>query len=359
MAPSTLPWSIEPSVAEAVLERLKAAKSVLLPTHQNVDADGLASPLAITLALQQFGVRATPVVSDGELPTSLRFLPGIEHVVVYGEQPLPEYDLICLADCSDRKRLGRFYSDDPRRIDGTVPIINIDHHITNDHFGQLNIVVPMAASASEIVADLLALWGTELTLDIAQCLLAGIYGDTLGLRTPATTSRTLRTSANLVDAGANPAVIVDQLFRLKSRSTVCLWTHVLSNVQWTGPLIWTEVSPEILASCGAVPSEAEGLVNFLAGTEGSRAAAIFYATEGGWRASVRSLDEAVDVAAISSVFGGGGHPRASGFQITGDSEHQRRVIDIAARLAALDTGPNGAGLPELRAAKASFSAANP
>ncbi len=348
------PWSVDPGLASDVLARLRSAKSILLPTHQNVDADGLSSPLAITLALKQFGVVATPVIGDGELPSSLRFLPGIENVLVYGERPLPEFDVLCMADCSDRRRLGRFYSDDPSRVDGSIPIINIDHHITNDHFGELNVVEPQAASASEIVAELLGLWGTELTRDIAQCLLAGIYGDTLGLRTPATTSRTLRTSADLVDAGANPAEIVDQLFRLKPRSTVCLWTRVLSNVRWTGSLIWTEVSPEILAECGAVPSEAEGLVNFLAGTEGSRAAAILYVSEGGWRASVRSLDEAVDVAAIASVFGGGGHPRAAGFQITGDDAQKERVIETAARLTDLDTGKEGRGLEQLRAEKASF-----
>lgn len=349
-------WSVEPGLASDVLARLRAAKSVLLPTHQNVDADGLSSPLAITLALKQLGVKATPVVSDGELPNSLRFLPGIEKVLVYGERPLPEYDLLCLADCSDRRRLGKFYGDDPSRVDGSIPIINIDHHITNDRFGTLNVVEPQAASASEIVAELLGQWGTKMTRDIAQCLLAGIYGDTLGLRTPATTSRTLRTSADLVDAGANPAEIVDQLFRLKSRSTVCLWTRVLSNVRWTGSLIWTEVSPQILAECGAVPSEAEGLVNFLAGTEGSRAAAILYASENGWRASIRSLDEAVDVAAIASVFGGGGHPRAAGFQITGDDAQKDRVIGVAARLTDLDTGSEGPGLEQLRAEKAEFGA---
>lgn len=352
-APTT--WSISPDLASATLARLRAAKTVLLPTHQNVDADGLASPLAITLALKQLGVDAFPLISDGEMPSSLRFLPGIEHVLVYGEHPLPEYDLLCLADCSDRRRLGRFYSDDPTRVDGNVPIVNIDHHITNDLFGEINVVEPKAASASEIVADLLGIWGTELTRDVAQCLLAGIYGDTLGLRTPATTSRTLRTSADLVDAGANPAEIVDHLFRLKSRSTVCLWRRVLSNVQWTGPLIWTEVSPRILTDCGAVPSEAEGLVNFLAGTEGSRAAAILYAAEGGWRVSLRSLDEAVDVAAIASVFGGGGHPRAAGCQITGGDAEKQRFLETTARLGALDTGQEGDGLDQLRQTRAEIS----
>jgi phosphoesterase RecJ-like protein len=327
-------WTLDSEAAEEALARFKEARRVLMPTHQNVDADGLASPLAIMHALSQCGIDVLPVISDGQLPQSLRFLPGIERVCVYGQDTLPEYDLICLADCSDRRRLGAFYSDDESRIDGPTPIINIDHHVTNDRFGVVNIVEPMAASTAEIVAELLKLWGTRLTAPIAQCLLAGIYGDTLGLRTEATTSRTMRTAAELVDAGANPVPIVDALFRLKPKSTVCLWERALNRVQWTGALIWTELTDEILSSCGAQPDQAEGLVNFLAGTEGSRAAAILYPAENGWRVSMRSLSEEVDVAKIASEFGGGGHPRAAGCTIIGgDLEKQvflRRVGEVAA-----------------------------
>ena len=331
-------WQIDAVAAAEALALLKSASTVLMPTHQNVDADGLASPLALAMALEQLGVRAIPLVSDGDLPKNLRFLPGIERVACYGADPLPAYDLLCLADCSDRRRLGAFVADDPNRFAGGVPIVNIDHHVTNDRFGKINIVEPAAASTAEVVADLLRLWETTLTPDIAQCLLAGIYGDTLGLRTPATTSRTIRTAADLVDAGANPTPVVDHLFRLKPRSTVCLWRRALDAVQFTGALIWTELTEDILAECGAVQAEAEGLVNFLAGTEGTRAAAILYANEQGWRVSLRSLQEDIDVAAIAKVFGGGGHPRAAGVQVVGDEAEKQRFLTAVAELAAGVTG---------------------
>jgi phosphoesterase RecJ-like protein len=177
-----------------------------------------------------------------------------------------------------------------------------------------------------------------MTVDIAQCLLAGIYGDTLGLRTEATTARTMRTAADLVDAGANPAAITDALFRLKPASTVCLWEQALRNVRWTGALIWTEVTRTSLSTCKAKALEAEGLVNFLAGTEGSRAAAILYQADDGWRVSLRSLLDEVDVAAIATVFGGGGHPRAAGCQVTGGKAEKRRFLKTVAKLAAGSTG---------------------
>jgi phosphoesterase RecJ-like protein len=323
-------WSLDENLAAETLRTLQRARRILIPTHQNVDADGLATALAIIHALESHGVDAVPIVSDGQLPSNLAFLPGIERVKRYGIDEVPEYDLLCLVDCSDKRRLGAFYRDDPTRVDGSVPIVNIDHHVTNDHFGVVNVVIPDAASTAEIVTDLIRLWGCPITTDIAQCLLAGIYGDTLGLRTEATTSRTMRTAADLVDAGANPATITDSLFRLKPRSTVCLWEHALRRVQWTGSLIWTEVAKADLTDCNAQASEAEGLVNFLAGTEGSRAALIMYATDDGWRVSMRSLPNDVDVASIAAEFGGGGHPRAAGCQVIGGEAERTTFLERVA-----------------------------
>lgn len=308
---------IDPDAADAALGLLSSARQVLVPTHQNVDADGLATPLALMHALKPQGIEIIPLVSDGKLPKSLKFLPGVKHVLRYGVDPLPDFDLICMLDCSDRRRLGDFYNDDPGRVEGNYPIINIDHHVTNDRYGVVNIVVPQAAATAEIMAELLKYWGITLTKTIAQCLLAGIYGDTLGLRTDSTRSWTMRTSAELVDAGANPAAITDALFRLKPKSSVCLWEHALRKVAWEGRLIWTEVNRETLTTCGADPSEAEGIVNFLSGTDGSRAAAMLYQNENGYRVSMRSLSDDIDVAVIASVFGGGGHPRAAGCVVEG------------------------------------------
>lgn len=328
-------WKIDPREAAAARARLHGARVVLMPTHQNVDADGLSSPIAMRQALAQVGVDAYPLVTDSAIPSSLKFLPDIDAVLVYGRDPLPDYDLICTIDCADRKRLGQFSKDEAEKLNGSFPIVNIDHHVTNDRFGEVNIVIPDAAAAAEIVAELLRAWGTELTPAIAQALLAGLYGDTLGLRTPSTTSQTIRTVADLVDAGGDLMPVVDYLFRLKPRSTVCLWEHGLSNVAWSGPIIWTELTRAGFQDCGAAMDEAEGFVNFLAGTQGSRIAVILYQDEDerGWRVSMRSLESDVDVSAIAAEFGGGGHPRAAGLHLDGSTTADkdaflRRVAEL-------------------------------
>ena len=331
--PAAAAWSIDQATADGALAILRGATRVLVPTHQNVDADALASAIALCVALESVGVEAVPVISDGHLPHSLMFLPFLDRVLVYGRDDMPAFDVLCLADSSDRRRLGGLQTDHPDWFDGSIPIVNIDHHVTNDRFGVINIVFPEAASTAEIIAELIRAWGVPLNQPIAQCLLAGIYGDTLGLRTSATTARTMRTAADLVDAGANPEPIVDGLFRVKPRSSVCLWEHALREVEWTGSVIWTELTDRMFASCGAVPSEAEGLVNFLLGTEGSLVAAILFANESGWRVSLRSLPPDVDVAAIAAEFGGGGHPRAAGCTIVGGEEDKRRFLERVAERA--------------------------
>lgn len=329
-------WAIDPADAAAALEVLRGAKTVLMPTHQNVDADGLSSPLAMRLALAEYGVEAYPVITDGDLPSNLRFLPGIESVLIYGQDELPDYDLICLIDCADRKRLGNFAKDDPTRLDGSVPIVNIDHHKTNSRFGVVNIVEPEASSSGEIVAEIFKLWGLEITVDMARNLLAGIYGDTLGLRTPSTTPHTIRTVADLVECGAELEPVVDHIFRLKPRSTICLWEHALHNIRWNGPIIWTEMTREGFEQCGAEMSEAEGIVNFLSGTQGSRVAVILYQDEDkqGWRVSLRGLEKNLDVSAIAAHFGGGGHPLAAGAHVEGGEAEKQAFIQKVAELVA-------------------------
>ena len=339
-------WTIDPADAEAALVRLRNARTVLMPMHQNVDADGLSSPIAMRLALAGYGVDAYPLITDGDFPSNLRFLPEIGSVLVYGKDELPEYDTLCLIDCADRRRLGNFAKDDPSRLDGHIPIVNIDHHITNDRFGIVNIVEPEASSAAEIVAEVLKLWRAEITEDIARALLAGIYGDTLGLRTPSTTPHTIRTVADLVERGAELEPVVDQLFRLKPRSTICLWEHALHNVEWTGPIIWTEMTRDGFQQCGAEMVEAEGIVNFLAGTQGSRVAVILYQDEDrqGWRVSLRGLEKTIDVAAIAAQFGGGGHPRAAGARVEGGEAEKRAFIERVSEIVASIPEPAGVSL---------------
>ena len=105
-------WQVDVAAAEDALSTLLSANSVCFPTHQNVDADGLSSALALLEGLRRKGGNGFVLISDGKFPRYLSFLPG-RNRVIYGKDELPDYDMLCLVDCSDQRRLGKFYTDDP------------------------------------------------------------------------------------------------------------------------------------------------------------------------------------------------------------------------------------------------------
>jgi phosphoesterase RecJ-like protein len=279
--------------------------------------------------------RPAAVVASGDaaLPNNLRFIAGSERITELDDALVKAADLVIFVDCSDISRLGPLYYRLANELERHRPTINIDHHVTNARFGEFNIVIPEAAATAEIIAGMATELGIEFDVKRATTLLVGIYGDTLGLRTPSTTPATMRVSAELLGAGANLDAIVDALFRMKPYSTVALWAAALQRTQWRGALIWTEVDADMLKRAGADRTEAEGLVNFLAGTVGARAAALLYEEPSGWRVSMRSLTPDVNVAEMLQRFNGGGHPRAAGAKLAPGPDARDHFLDnIAAQL---------------------------
>jgi len=328
-----------PAAAHQLRDLIRNARSPVILTHANPDADAVASALGMRTLVRSFGVEPALVASgDAALPSNLEFLDGATDVKRADDDAVSASDLLILVDCSDASRLGPVFYRLAGEFERTRTIVNVDHHISNQRFGTFNLVVPESASTSEIVVGLFDELGIEIEQESATTLLAGIYGDTLGLRTPSTTPGSMRTAAELIEAGADLDSIVDALFRLKPYSTICLWAEALQRTQWRGSLIWTQIDPEMLTRTEADRAEAEGIVNFLAGTVGARASAILYQESWGWRVSMRSLAEDIDVARLLGLFGGGGHARAAGARLdAGEDARERFLDDVASRL-----GPRGA-----------------
>jgi bifunctional oligoribonuclease and PAP phosphatase NrnA len=325
---------------EAVWKIISSARTVLVLTHANPDADAVASSLALTDILFRSGGVAIPVLEDRVLPESLEYLPGVQYLASPEGLGITTVDLVVIVDCADLMRLGRLYELHPDWFSGAIPIVNIDHHVTNAHYGAVNLVDPSAAATCEVLSVLFLSLGLEITTDVATCLLSGIYGDTLGLRTPSTTSRTFRVVAALLERHADLGTVVDYLFRLKPFSTVKLWAQALDRAEQLGGIVWTEITPEMLAASGAVPSEGEGIVNFLSGTMGAKVAILFYLQPDGWRVSLRSIAEGIDVAELARLYFGGGHNRAAGCRLQpGIATRDAFLHDIAERIRTLDQEP--------------------
>ena len=322
---------------EEVWRLISSASRTLVLTHANPDADAVASVLAVADALAARGQQVTPSTGDGTLPSALEFLPGSERIVDPRGLLISDYDVLVMLDCAEAHRVGGLYHVHREWFDGRIPVVNVDHHVTNPHFGAASIVDASAAATCEILACLFLELDLPMHPDVATCLLAGIHGDTLGLRTPSTTSRTLRVVAELLDRGADQVKVIDHLFRIKPFTTVKLWGLALSRAQMIGDLVWTEVTPEMLEASGAVPAEGEGIVNFVTGTAGARAGALFYKQPDGWRVSLRSIGEDVDVSALARLYGGGGHARAAGCTLRpGEDARQAFLQDISERITLME-----------------------
>lgn len=318
---------------------MSKAEKLLVATHAHPDADAVASALAVADMLVEKGKVAIPVVGDGELPDTLVFLPGAERLRNPDEIAREEFDTIVVVDCAELHRMGPLYYKHNAWFDGSIPLVSVDHHVTNSGFGVATVVDSKAAATSEILTLMFLELELPINRAVATCLAAGIYGDTLGLKTPSTTSRTLRVAADLVDLKADTLSIVDSLFRVKPYSTVRLWGLALRRAAVLGPVVWTEITPDMLKESGARSSEGEGIVNFIAGTREATVGVLLYQNPSGWRASLRAIADNVDVAKLAQLYGGGGHSRAAGCSLpSGESSRDAFLRDISRRVAEIDAG---------------------
>jgi bifunctional oligoribonuclease and PAP phosphatase NrnA len=323
-----------PSESKQIAELVLPARNILAISHSNPDADAVASLMAFKRAFESNECSITLVLGSGTVPESISFLPGIDQVTRLEDVDAAGCDLIIMVDCADEGRAGEIGERVIKQATGKTPIINIDHHVTNTRFGTVNLIDAEAAATCEILALLFEDLDLSFDADLATMLFTGIQGDTLGLRTPSTTGRTLEVSAALLRAGADLDTIVDYLFRIRPFSTLKLWGLALSRAEVTDTLVWTEVTPEMLEASGADESEGEGIVNFLAGTKGARAAALLYQKPDGWRVSLRSLADDVNVAELAALYGGGGHSRAAGCSFEGGTQARDEFLNtIAERIA--------------------------
>jgi phosphoesterase RecJ-like protein len=204
-----------------------------------------------------------------------------------------------------------------------------------------NFIDSSAAATAEIVYLLARAWDLPIGPEAATCLLAGIYGDTLGLQTTSTSPRLARVVGDLLAAGADLTSLVNNFYRSRPFPTVKVWGAVLDNAAWCGGVVWSQITPEILAAAGASEGESGGVINFLTGTRGARATVLLHRGEGEWRAGLRTLVEAVDVAKIAEQFGGGGHRKAAGCRIVGDEAERDAFLREVDRLSAAQVAAAG------------------
>ena len=304
------------TVQKQIQEKLHNSKNPLILSHMRPDGDAIGSIVGLGLVLKKAGKTPCLVLEDG-LPAKYRFLKGSELVV---KKPAESNDLTLVLDCSDLRRLGDSFS-------GLVVDINIDHHITNENFGEINFVLPEYPATCAILAKFLPDWDYPLDLDSSSALLMGIVTDTIGYRTSNVTPETLRQSALLMESGASLSDIYNQALVSQTFPASLIWGFALSRLVRENGLVWTVITLDDRKKAKYIGRDDADLTNILSAIEGSDVSLVFNEQNSGkvkvsWRSNAP-----YDVSKIAQQFGGGGHPQASGAEFEGTLEEvENKVI---------------------------------
>jgi phosphoesterase RecJ-like protein len=246
-------------------------------------------------------------------------------------------DLLVVCDCGDLERIGSVLLEHAELFE-RVPIVNIDHHVSNPNFGTVDWVDAEAAATCELATLLLPhldLGFDVLDGDIAQLLTAGLVFDTANFAHSNTTPRTLRVTSELVAAGAELPMIARRIYRTKANAQLELFGRVLSRLQTSddGSMIWSDVGDADFAAVGATRQMSEGLIDMLAQSATAEVAILFKDVDDHTRLSVRTRDDGVDATTLTGAFGGGGHARAAGATVELPLADARpAVLEVARKL---------------------------
>jgi len=300
---------------------IRSAHCPLLICHIAPDGDAIGSLTGLGRALRQMGLEPIMACSD-PIPARFNYIPGVSAIV---QDVSVAFDLIISLDCSDLKRLGHF-SQMPTF--GGVPLLNVDHHLTNLGFGDVNLVDPHASSAAEIVLWLLEHMALPLDAELATCLLTGIVADTRGLRTSNVTIQVMDAVLRLMRAGASLSYVTHHSLDYRPTSAIRLWGAALSQLQIEGRVIWASIPLAVRRAVGYVGNGDAGLVSFLVSADDADVAVVFVERDDGRiEVSLRAMP-GFDVAQVALQLGGGGHALAAGCNLPGPPEEaQARVLD--------------------------------
>ncbi len=314
--------------AEAVQSTLSKAVRIACVCHRGPDGDAIGSLVGIALLIEQaYPGKKVMLWCTDEVTETFTFIQGAQRIVV--PEPLNAGDVVVTVDCAEPK-MTEMQETHPQMFDGTYPLIMIDHHQGNPLFGTVNILVPEAASAAEIVVQLADMLKWDITPDMATALLTGVYTDTGGLLHSNTTAQVYRTVARLLRAGARQQQIVNAVFRTAKLSTLKLWGRVLEKISVTdeGGAVSAVTEGDFRAT-GADYSELAGAIDYVNAVPGMRFSMVLSERDGKVKGSLRTLRDDVDVAAMAGKLQGGGHKRAAGFAVSGKlkSEMRWKVVE--------------------------------
>jgi len=298
-------------------EAIGSSPDLVLVCHVNPDGDALGSMVGVALAARAAGKKV--VASFGapfDLPSTYRFL---DLSVVTPPDTVPERPSVMVSfDAGSLDRLGELAQ---AAADAETMIV-IDHHATNEGFGDINVIDPAASATAEMALDLLDRLGWAMDADIATALLSGIVTDTGRFQYSNTTPKTLRAAARMVEAGARPEVIGRHVYEETPFGYLAVSSAVLGRARLDPDrrMVWSVLRRSDLEQAGIGAGDVDPLIDGIRTARESDVALLVKEVDDRTvKASLRSRGR-VDVGAIAVELGGGGHHNAAGFTFDGSPE---------------------------------------
>lgn len=357
------------NLQKQVLELLKRSKNILVMASAPADGDSLGSALALYNALRKLNKEVTVVCAD-PVPEVYKFLPtiqavgqsmissrdliitldcrkakidqiksNIEHdkvniIITPKEDGFQEkdvsfhygdvsYDLIITVDCAEYNQLGRLYEDNIELFT-QLPVVNIDHHISNTLYGRLNYVDVMSSSTTQMLLPLIEMLEADcgeklIDEDIATLLLAGIITDTGSFQNANTTPKSFAVAARLVNYGARQQEIIRNIYKTKKLSMLKLWGRVLSKIKTDDKyrMVWSTVSQNDFKETHSKVEQTGDIIDeLMSNAPGAEIVFLLKEKENGIvSGSIRTTTPSADASYLAEQFGGGGHTQAAGFTV--------------------------------------------
>ena len=299
---------------DEILEEIKNAETIVLLTHETPDGDAIGSSLAMKLALENLGKKAELIMSS--YAKTFDYLPEVNDIKK--ESQIEEYDLAISLDCATLKRL-----DNKEYFEKAKKTIVIDHHGSNNMYGDINYVNPVAPACSEILLAMFSYYGIEVDVKIGTCLMTGIITDTGGLQYPSTTADTFEYAAELLRKGVDIADICKRTLQTKTKANFELTKRVMDRMELLedGKVAFSYIDQKDMNEVNAEEGDHEGLVNIGRSIDGVEVSIFIRQkeNENAYKVSMRS-GSYVNVSDVCLMFGGGGHPRAAGALVQGSVE---------------------------------------
>lgn len=292
-----------------IVNKIKQSKHIAITFHTSPDGDSLGSALALLIGLRKLNKNAY-IISKEVIPEAFLYLPFSSEISGEVSEPLKDTDCVIVLDCGDFKRINANLPIDNREF----ALINMDHHLSNEQYGDLNYVDTSASAAAEIVYEVLRLLDVELNKEISTCLYTSLLTDTGSFRHSNTTSKTHAIAGDLINSGIDFSNIHRIIFENKKFHKIKFYGEVIDNMtlEHNGRLCIMYIPKSLTQKYNLVSEDTSDVITFGTSIDTVEVTMLIKEAEDGVKVSLRSKS-LVNVSKVAEIFNGGGHIRAAGF----------------------------------------------